>query len=96
MTKTSSSNKVFPESRDVVSDPADAELSEAGEVFPDLSGVQMELLCQFVGRDGFLLIRLENGQAAKVDGESCGRELGDRLSGDPDPGIGHGQWLIRA
>ena len=62
---------------DVVADAADAELAEVGEVLADLRGVQMELLGQRLRRDGPDAGIVERVQAAQVDRQAIGGELGD-------------------
>ena len=57
------------EPRDVVADAARAELAEAGQVLPDLRGVQMKARRQLVRRDGSLIDRLEEREAAQINGQ---------------------------
>ena len=71
---------------DVVADAADAELAEVGEVLADLRGVQVELLGERLRRDGADARIFERVQAAQVDRQPVGRELGNligRLPGGP-------------
>ena len=62
---------------DVVADAADAELAEVGEVLADLRGVQVELFREPLRRDGLHAGRFELVQAAQVDRQAIGGELGD-------------------
>ena len=64
---------------DVVADAADAELAEVGEVLANLRGVQMELLGERLRRDGADAGVLERVEAAQVDREAVGGELGDLI-----------------
>ena len=62
---------------DVVADAADAELAEVREVLADLRGVQVELLGERLRRDRLDAGRLELVEAAQVDRQPVGGELGD-------------------
>ena len=64
---------------DVVADAADAELAEVGEVLADLRGVEVELLGQRLRRDGLHAGALELVEAAQVDRQAVGGELGNLL-----------------
>ena len=66
---------------DVVADAAHAELAEVGEVFPDLRGVELKLLGQRLGRDGFDARGVERVQAPQVDGQTTGSELRNLIAG---------------
>ena len=67
-----------PQILDVIADAADAELAEVGEVLANLRGVQVELLGQRLRRDGPHAGGVERVQAAQVDREPVGGQLGDR------------------
>ena len=62
---------------DVVADAADAELAEVREVLADLRGVQVELLGERLRRDRAHARAFELVEAAQVDRQPIGRELGD-------------------
>ena len=64
---------------DVVADAADAELAEIGEVLADLRRVEVELLGQRLRRDRPDAGRVERVEAAQVDRQPVGRQLGNRL-----------------
>ena len=64
---------------DVVADAADAELAEVGEVLANLRRVQVELLGQRLRRDRPHAGGVERVQAAQVDRQPVGGQLGDRL-----------------
>ena len=64
---------------DVVADAADAELAEVGEVLADLRGVQMELLGERLRGDRLDAGVLELVEAAQVDRQAVGGELGDLI-----------------
>ena len=64
---------------DVVADAADAELAEVGEVLADLRGVEVELLGERLRRDGADAGVFERVEAAEVDRQAVGGELGDLI-----------------
>ena len=64
---------------DVVADAADAELAEVREVLADLRGVQVELLGERLRRDRPDAGVLELVEAAQVDRQPVGGELGDLI-----------------
>ena len=64
---------------DVVADAAHAELAEVGEVLADLRGVQVELLGERLRRDRADAGAVELVQAAQVDRQAVGGELGDLI-----------------
>ena len=66
---------------DVVADAAHAELAEVGEVLADLRGVEVELLGQRLRRDRLDAGGFELVQAAEVDRQPVGGELGDLFGG---------------
>ena len=66
---------------DVIADAADAELAEVGEVLADLRRVEVELLGQRLRRDGLDAGGLELVEAAQVDRQPIGGQLGNRLGG---------------
>ena len=68
---------------DVVADAADAELAEIGQILADLRGIQMELLGQGLRRNRFDAGGFELSQAAQVNRQTIGGELGDLLSVGP-------------
>ena len=65
---------------DVVADAAHAELAEVGQVLADLRGVQVELLGQRLRRDRPDARAVEHIQAAQVDGQAVGGELGNLVA----------------
>ena len=67
---------------DVVADAADAELAEVRQVLANLRGVQVELLGERLRRDGRHAGVVERVQAAQVDRQAIGGQLGD-LIGSP-------------
>ena len=71
--------EVAPQLLDVVADAADAELAEIREVLADLRRIQVELLGQRLRRDRAHARRIEGVEAAQVDRQPVGRQLGDRL-----------------
>ena len=73
---------------DVVADAADAELAEVGEVLADLRGVQVELLGERLRRDRPDAGGLERVEAAQVDRQAVGRELGDLIARCLPDGLG--------
>src|SRR5262245_3590686 len=78
------------EPRDVVADPANAELAEVRQVLADLRRVQIEALGQLLRRDRLDAVLFELEQAPGVD-----RETADRHLGDPRQ-AGVGAWRHRA
>ena len=68
---------------DVVSDAADAELAKIGQILADLCGVQVELLRQRLRGNGLDAVGFELCQAAQVNRQTIGGELGDLLSVGP-------------
>src|SRR5262245_17449666 len=78
------------EPRDVVADPAHAELAEVRQVLADLRRVQIEALGQLLRRDGLDAVLFELQQAPGVD-----RETADRHLGNPRQ-AGVGAWRHRA
>ena len=68
---------------DVVADAADAELAEVRQVLPNLGGVELELLGQRLRGDRLDAGRVERVQAAKVDRQPPGGELGDLVARRP-------------
>ena len=73
---------------DVVADAADAELAEVREVLADLRGVEVELLGQRLRRHRAHAGRVERVQAAQVDRQPVGRQLGNRLGRRRAPATG--------
>ena len=71
---------------DVVADAAHAELAEIGEILADLRGVQVELLGQRLRRDRLDAAGSSWFEAAQVDRQAVGRELGDLLGAAPRGG----------
>ena len=66
---------------DVVADAADAELAEVREVLADLRGVEVELLGERLRRDGLDPGGLQLIEAAEVDRQAIGGQLGNRFAG---------------
>ena len=66
---------------DVVADAADAELAEVREVLANLRGVQVELLGERLRRDRADAGVFELVEAAQVDRQPVGGELGDLIGG---------------
>ena len=66
---------------DVVADAADAELAEIGQILANLGGVEVKLLRQRLRRDGLHARVFELSQAAQIDRQTIGRELGNLLTG---------------
>ena len=64
---------------DVVADTPHAELAEIREVFPNLRGVEVELLGKSLRRDGSHARGIERVQAAQIHRQPVGRELRDSL-----------------
>ena len=64
---------------DVVADAAHAELAEVREVLANLRGVQVKLLGERLRRDRPDAGIFERVQAAQVDRQPVGRELGDLI-----------------
>ena len=64
---------------DVVADAAHAELAEVREVLADLRGVQVELLGERLRGDRLDAGALELVEAAQVDRQAVGGELGDLI-----------------
>jgi hypothetical protein len=61
----------------VVANTADAKLAEIREVFPDLRGVEMELMGERLGRNGLDSGRIQRIETTQIDRQSVGRELRD-------------------
>ena len=80
---------------DVVADAAHAELAEVGEVLADLRGVQVELFGERLGRNRLDAGRLELVQAAQVDREAVGGELGDLIERSVSPSDARPAALFR-
>ena len=72
--------QVAPQILDVVADAADAELAEVREVLADLRGVEVELLGERLRRDGLDAGGFERVEAAQVDRQAVGGELGDLIA----------------
>jgi hypothetical protein len=64
---------------DVIADAAHPELAEVGEVLADLRGVQVELFGERLRGDGPDAGAFEQREAAQVDRQAVGRELGDLI-----------------
>ena len=75
--------QVAPQVLHVIADAAHAELAETGEVLADLRRIELEPLRKPLRGDRLDAGRLELGQAAQVDGQAVGRELGDLFGGRP-------------
>ena len=73
--------QVAPQLLDVVADAADAELAEVGEILANLRRVEVKLLGQRLRGDRPHAGRVERVEAAQVDRQPVGRELGNRLGG---------------
>ena len=73
--------KVALQVADVVADAAHAELAEVGEVLADLRGVEVELFGERLRGDRADARGLEHVEAAEVDREAIGGELGNLISG---------------
>ncbi len=78
----------------VVADAADAELAEVGEVFADLSRVQVELLGERPRGNRADAGPVEHVQAPQVERQAIGGELGD-LIGAWLAGGGPGRGFVR-
>ena len=87
--------QVTAEVADVVADAAHAELAEVREVLADLRGVQVELFGERLRRNGANARLLELIQAAQVDRQPIGRELGD-LFGHLAGSGGHTRPFVRS
>jgi len=68
---------VTPQILHVVADASHAELAEIGQILSNLGRVQAELLCEPLRRDRLHPGEVELGQAAQVDRQPVGGELGD-------------------
>src|SRR5262249_3237602 len=68
---------------DVVADAADAELAEIGQVLANLRRVQVELLGERLRRDRAHAGVFERVEAAQVDRQAVGGELGDLVEALP-------------
>ena len=72
--------QVLLEILDVIADAAHAELAEVREVFPNLRGVQMELMRERLRRNGLHPVRVERVEAPQIDRQPIGGELRDLVA----------------
>ena len=70
--------QVAPQLLDVVADAANAELAKVREILPNLRRVEVELLGERARRDGPHAGGVERVEAAQVDRQPVGGQLGNR------------------